>query len=151
MNLTETVEIDELRERVAHLEAENAALRQLEDSLRRNTRLFEAVVTRCREGIVLVTPQLTFLRLIHSVIGNSDRELVGQSILTVIHPDDAAVASSALERVAAGEARSLVCEFRVADKNGGYRWLEAEITDMLDDPDVQAIVLNSRDISYRRQ
>ncbi len=69
---------------------------------------------------MLVTPQMTFLRLIHSGLWNTDHEFAGRPVPSNIHP---------------------------GDKNGDWYWMEVEMTDMLDDPDVRAIVLNNRNIS----
>jgi len=138
--------LDELRERVNELEAENARLRSLEESLCRNARLFEALLAHSHDSIVLVTPQLTLLKVVHSVLGHSDRELAGQPVLPMIHPDDAVLVSTCFDRVSSGLERSAVCKCRAPHKDGNWCWMEIKMTDMLDDPDVQAIVFNSRRI-----
>src|ERR1019366_3725999 len=71
----------QLRERVSELELENASLRHLDETIRRNARLFEALVSRSRDGAFLITPQMTFLKVIHSVLGNTDQTLAGRSLL----------------------------------------------------------------------
>ncbi len=142
--------VDELRERVSELEAENAVLRQLDDAFRRNVRLFEALLARSQDAILLVTPQLTFLKVVHSVLGNTDRELTGQPVLSVLHPDDGARVSETFGRLLSGQHKSVMCECRALGRDGEWHWVEVEMTDLLDDPDVQAIVLNGRSIDNRR-
>jgi PAS domain S-box-containing protein len=143
--------LNDLRERIAELEAENAALRHLDDTLRRNIRLFEALIAQSHDGIVLVTPQLTSLRLAHSILGISDREIAGQSILSVIHPEDAGIVQAAFDRLMSGMEKSLTCECRGIGSDGIWHWLEIQMTDLLDDPDVQAIVFNNRNIDKRKK
>jgi PAS domain S-box-containing protein len=143
--------VEELRERVTELEAENAMLRQLDDAFRRNIRLFEALLARSQDAILLVTPQLTFLKVVHSVLGNTDRELTGQPVLSVFHPDDGARVSEALGRLLSGQHKSVACKSRVLGIDGKWHWVEVEMTDLLDDPDVQAIVFNGRTIDNRRE
>ena len=40
--------------------------------------------------------------------------------------------------------RAVTYECLVHDRDGQWCWMEVEMTDMLDDPDIQAIVLNNR-------
>jgi PAS domain S-box-containing protein len=142
---------DELHERINELETENATLRHLDDTLRRNIRLFEALLAHSQDGFLLVTPQLTCLKVAHSVLGNSDRELIGQSLLSIIHPEDAAQVQETFDRLLSGQDKSVKCECRAPDLEGVWHWMEVEMTDLLDDPDVQAIVLNNRNIDKRKQ
>jgi PAS domain S-box-containing protein len=143
--------VQQLRERIAELEAENANLRQLDETVRRNVRLFQALLRNSQDGFLLVTPQMTFLRMIHSVLGNSDQDVVGRPVLSIVHPDDHVQVSEAFSRLLSDPAKTVTCECRACDKNGDWCWLEVEMTDMLDDPDVQAIVLNNRNISQRKK
>lgn len=142
--------IEELRERVNELEVENARLRTTEEALCRNARLFEALLAHSHDSIVLMTPQLTFLKVVHSVLGYNDRDLAGQPLLPMVFADDVAVVSETFERVVSGQENSAVCHCRALDKDGSWHWMEVKMTDMLNDPDVQAIVLNSRRIEARQ-
>jgi PAS domain S-box-containing protein len=149
--LPETAEptVQQLREHVAELEAENAALRQLQETVRRNSRIFQALLSKSREGFLLVTPQLTFLKAIHSALGNNEEDLAGRSLLETIHPDDCARVSGAFASLLANPAQPATIRCRVIDGSGEWHWMEVEMTDMLDDPDVQAVVWNSRDVTRR--
>ncbi|HYL78423.1 MAG TPA: PAS domain S-box protein [Bryobacteraceae bacterium] len=143
--------VEELRERVSELEAENAMLRQLDEAFRRNSRLFEALLARSQDAILLVTPQLTFLKVVHSVLGNTDRELTGQPVLSVLHSDDGARVTESFGRLLSGQHKSVICECRAMGSDGAWHWVEVEMTDLLDDPDVQAIVFNGRRIGNRKE
>jgi PAS domain S-box-containing protein len=153
ISLPETTEpaVQLLRDRVAELEAENAALRQLQATVRRNARIFQALLSKSHEGFLLVTPQLTFLRAIHSVLGNNEEDLIGQSSLAKIHPEDAEYVREAFAGLLADPAQPVTIECRVADNEGKWHWMEIEMTDMLDDPDIQAIVWNNRQITERKK
>jgi len=143
--------LQQLQERVAELEAENAGLRQLQEKVRRNGKIFEAVLRKSHGGFLLVTPQLTFLEAIHSVLGNRDADLVGRSLLSKIHPEDGARVTLALVGLLANPSQSVTVECRLSDPHGQWHRMEVEMTDMLDDPDVQAVVWNAGDISERKK
>jgi PAS domain S-box-containing protein len=150
---SETTEltVQQLHERLAELEAENAALRQLQETVRRNAKIFQAVLTKSHEGFLLVTPQLTFLRAIHSVLGNRNEDVVGRSLLAKIHPEDAAHVTECFVHLLAAPSQSVTVECRVSDSQGEWHWMEVEMTDMLDDPDIQAVVWNARAITERKK
>jgi PAS domain S-box-containing protein len=137
---------DDLRQRVIELEAENATLRHLEETVQRNMRCFEALLASTQDSIVLLTPRLTILKIVHSVLGRTGHDLVGQSVFSVIHPEDAPAMRAGLESLVLGERKSLQSTCRIVAKNEEWRWMEIEMTDLLDDPDIQAIVLYGRHI-----
>jgi diguanylate cyclase (GGDEF)-like protein len=68
----------------------------------------------------------------------------------VVHPDDAHGAKDALAQVLAGTAESVTftARFRAED---GWRWYESTARNLLHDHVVGAIVVNSEDISERKQ
>jgi len=142
--------IEQLRNRVAELEEQNANLRRLDDTIRKNARLFGILLERCLEGIGLLTADLIVLRLIHSTAGYEETDVSGQPFLAFIHPDDAGSFQRSFSQLLAAQAKSVSCEFRFRRKDGSWVWLACEMTDMLDDPDVQAILLNVRNITEGR-
>jgi PAS domain-containing protein len=139
----ETQTMDRLRDRIANLEEENARHRRLEETIQRNARLFDAILQKCNEGILLISPDLIVLRLVHSSAGYQEVEVVGQSALSVIHPDDAGYFQASISQLLSAQAECACCEFRLKTAQG-WTWMSCEMTDMLDDPDVQAILLNAR-------
>lgn len=131
----EDLVVAHLRERISELEHENENLRKLDQALHRNSYVFDVLLRASEEGILLLSPEWTILRVIHSALGYAQRDLVGQSLLAVIHPDD-------VERMQNCSADTNI-DFRALDPNRKWIWLRGYVTDMLDDPNVQAIVLNS--------
>jgi PAS domain-containing protein len=136
-----------LLERISELEDENANLRRLEEAIQRNTHLFEALLRASREGILLLSPALTVLRVIRSSVGHAEKDLLGQSLLTFLHPDDAGRFEQACAGVLSGSAKTCPVECRALGPGDQWIWLEFQMTDMLDDPNVHAIVLNVRRLS----
>jgi len=68
----------------------------------------------------------------------------------LVHPDDAVLMEKSLRRADAGQAAKPVeCRWRHAD--GSLRWLETVCNNLLSDPKVAGIVLNSRDVTERHQ
>jgi len=138
--------VTHLRERISELEDENDNLRKLEETIRRNSYLFDVLLRASQEAILLVNPELTILRLIHSTLGYSENDLVGESVLAYIHPEDAHRLEDCLVDLLRNHAEARAIEIRGLGANGKWIRLAGHVTDMLDDPNVQAIVLNLRRI-----
>jgi PAS domain S-box-containing protein len=100
---------------------------------------------------LLVAPRMTFLKVIHSVLGNSDQTLGERPLLSIRHPEDRARVSEAFSALLSAPDQTVVYECRASGENGDWCWMEVKMTDMLDDPNVQAIVLNNRNITLRKK
>jgi PAS domain S-box-containing protein len=140
-----------LRDRIAELEAENANLKQLDDTIRKNIRLFDRILLRSREGILLLAPDMIILRLIRSSVGYAAVDLSGQPVLQFIHPDDADRFKRSFSELLSAQSKTARCEVRLRLGDGSWAWVEVEMTDLLDDPDVQAILLNGRNITENKE
>lgn len=86
-----------------------------------------------------------------AILGYAAGDLVGRNVLELAHPDDHGAATAALRELAASPSQSRRVEVRTRAGDGSWRWLETVGTNRLDDPEVQAIILNSRDITARKQ
>ncbi|MFQ3597556.1 MAG: PAS domain S-box protein [Chloroherpetonaceae bacterium] len=84
------------------------------------------------------------------LLGNTPESLIGKSIFNRIHPDDAEKARSAFHTIL-NEVHSLRIECRYQHKNGTWKFFEANLTRQLDEPTIQGIVFNVRDITERKQ
>ena len=86
------------------------------------------------------------------VTGYAPPELFGKNIVEWIHPDDVAAAMDALaHRLAHPGASPVAMELRMRRRDGAWRTLETIGTNLLDDPAVAGIILNSRDITERKR
>jgi two-component system, cell cycle sensor histidine kinase and response regulator CckA len=67
-----------------------------------------------------------------------------------IHPDDVERAQSALRELLASPGVSTKIELRTRRSDGIWLWVESIATNLLAEPGVEAIVINSRDITERK-
>lgn len=86
---------------------------------------------------------------VSQVFGWDPLALIGRPALSLVHPDDAPLLRAAL---APGHHRVLPgrLELRVREQGGAWRWAEASVTDLLEDPAIRGIVINLRDVTDRR-
>lgn len=83
------------------------------------------------------------------ILGYESDEIVGDTILQYVHPEDV---EQVMERISEGLAkpeRTVETRFRFRHSNGTWRWLESRGNNQLDNPAVEGFVVNSRDITER--
>lgn len=83
-----------------------------------------------------------------TVLGTPPEEYVGKNAFDLIHPDDKAQVFTFFSQLGVNK-RIYVTPFRFLHKNGAWRWLETVVTDLREDPAIQGIVANSRDITEK--
>ena len=83
------------------------------------------------------------------VLGYTPEEFVARHPLEHVHPDDRALALSALSRTPE-PTTAAATEFRVRHRDGTWRVLSARGRNLLHDPSVRAMVMNARDVTAER-
>ena len=96
-------------------------------------------------GIVYESPS------VKRVLGYEPQFLARQIALDFIHPDDLASVISYLEKLIANPGVPIAVEGRFRHADGSWCFLEGVGINLLADPAVKGIVLNSRDMTARRQ
>lgn len=84
-----------------------------------------------------------------TILGYDPEYLVGKNAFDFIHPEDQSRVLALLEK-AESEKFIDVPPFRFKRADGAWRWIESNITNMLNDPDINGIVVNSRDITEKK-
>ncbi len=126
---------------------------RLEAELTQATTRFQALIENALDVITVLDAdgvQRFLSPSVKRVLGWSPEELIGRTALELIHPDDApAVATLFASRAVEPGARDSI-EFRHAHKDGSWRYLQAVGHNLLDDPAIGGVVVNSRDVTDRR-
>jgi diguanylate cyclase (GGDEF)-like protein/PAS domain S-box-containing protein len=78
------------------------------------------------------------------MLGRQDRELLGEQFAGFVHPDDLALVHAAYTH---GDTAEIV--FRLLNRFGEWRHLEAHVTDLRSNRQIRGVVFNARDISER--
>jgi PAS domain S-box-containing protein len=84
-------------------------------------------------------------------LGVEPETLLGKSSWDEIHPDDLALAQAAFEEILQNLGKPVQVTIRLLYPDNSWRYLEVVGRNLLDDPAVGGIVLNSRDITERQQ
>ncbi|MEA2428215.1 MAG: hypothetical protein QOF37_1843, partial [Thermoleophilaceae bacterium] len=88
---------------------------------------------------------------IERLLGYAQGDFEGPSRFSQVHPEDAAPITSALTGLLERPGASIAAEYRLRARDGSWRIVESVATNRLHDPDVQGIVVNTRDLTERRR
>jgi diguanylate cyclase (GGDEF)-like protein/PAS domain S-box-containing protein len=138
----------ELREAV-----ERANRRRAEEALRESERRFRALIEHSSDILTVLDAGGRIVYESPSVerlLGLTAGELIGTALEEHVHPEDRHVLASALAQ-SSGASTAVAAEFRMRQRGGEWRYLEASVSNLLDNAEVGGIVLNSRDITSRKQ
>ena len=115
---------------------------------------FRALIEHSSDAISLLTPDGTVTYASPStrrVTGYSAEELVGRNGFTLLHPEDLEHVRQQFTTLLDQPGHSITVEGRFRHADGTWRWVEATLTNLLDDPAVGAVVCNYHDITERKQ
>ncbi len=128
--------------------------KQAEEALATSEKRFRALVENSSDTIALVDSVGSILYASPAatrILGYTIDEYVGQNTLELIHPEDAQEAANNLAKTLQQSGIGVFFQTRQRHKDGSWRWLEGTATNLLNEPSVQAIVVNYRDITERKQ
>ena len=87
---------------------------------------------------------------VQRVTGYKPEEQVGTNAFGSVHPDDREQALNTFAKVLKRPGLHPPLEFRVPHKDGSWRYLEHVVNNLLDDPAVRGVVVNSWDVTERK-
>ncbi|HEX2855094.1 MAG TPA: PAS domain S-box protein [Opitutaceae bacterium] len=128
--------------------------RQAAEAAHTSERRFRALIEKSTDVVALIDATGMILYdspSVATVLGYAPGELVGRPAMSLVHPEDVPRMTDTMQRLLQAPLSSEKVSFRLQHKNGAFRWIEGTGTNLLDEPGVNAIVINYRDISERRQ
>ena len=147
---------DDLRLMAALAEHVNVALgrARLLARVRASEERFRSLMQNASDVITLLEVDGTILYespSIERTLGYSPDEMVGENAFDHIHPDDRNRTLGVFSEMLADPEFSPSVEYRFRHKDGSWRYMESIGSNLLDDPRVGELVINSRDITERKR
>ncbi len=84
-------------------------------------------------------------------LGDSLSHLVGHDTPLAFHPDDSGMAIAQFDRALERPSEAVSFEARVRHRSGDWLWWEITVTNLLAHASVGGLVLNARDVTWRRE
>ncbi|HKL29286.1 MAG TPA: histidine kinase N-terminal 7TM domain-containing protein [Natrialbaceae archaeon] len=121
---------------------------------RRTEERYQTLIDRSRDIIAILDRDGTISYVspsVESVLGYDIETVLEGSVIEYVHPEDTDEVLDLLgeELPYSGDSQRMEFRFRKAD--GSWRWLEALARDLTDDPLVNGIVVNARDVTDRKR
>ena len=116
-------------------------------------RRFHALAENALDIVMVTDPDGTMRYVspsVERVLGYTPEEMVGTNSAAYVHPDDLERAFGELEALLSKPGvHPAAVETRVRHKDGSWRHLEGMATNLLEDPAVEGLVFNQRDVTDR--
>ena len=115
---------------------------------------FQALVHHSSDLITLIDADLAITYQTPSItrlLGYSEDELIGTQLADLTHPEDRLSLFAARAEAIAGANASTTSHLRLRHRDGSYRHVESIHTNLLDDPDVRAVVVTTRDVTAQKE
>ncbi len=129
------------------------ARKTAEAALRHSEERFRALVHNSYDVVIVLDSAGTRKYIspsIERLLGHAPDDLLGRSPEDLVHPDDMPALAEAIEWCMRGVQETPAFELRLRHRDGGWRHFEVIATNLLDEPNVSGIVLNSREITARK-
>ena len=126
--------------------------KQAEEALKNSEKRFRALIENGLDNISLLAVDGTLLWESPAVIrslGYVPNAFIGHNIFELMHPNDLDQTQNLYTQLIQEPASRQRGSFRLRHSDGTWRWIEAVGTNLLNEPSVQAIVINYRDITER--
>ncbi len=122
-----------------------------EEKLLRSEQRFKALVQGGYDLYAIIDVRGRYIYMSPSstaIIGIPPEAFIGRDAFEFIHPDDIKQVRSSLKKVRT-EGKVVMELYRAKNQYDEWRWVETVLTNMLDKPAVNGIVINSRDITEK--
>jgi PAS domain S-box-containing protein len=133
-------------------ESENR-LNDLNEASLKSEAHYRALIERSWDGVLLLTSTgaITYASpSTHRILGHKGDDLIIQNAFALMHPEDSPRIIPQFQLLLSQPEETMTAEFRYQHKDGSWRWLECTATNLLENRNVQALVVNYRDITERK-
>ncbi|MEO7524184.1 MAG: PAS domain S-box protein, partial [Ferruginibacter sp.] len=124
------------------------------EELVKNEQKFRALIENNTDGIVIISAhgEVTYASAsVSKILGYSEEEIMQLDLLAIAHPDDMLAFANIFQQALASPGLTIYEHTgRMRHKDGAWRWLEATLTNLIDQPAIRGIVDNFRDVTTKK-
>lgn len=127
--------------------------KQAEEALQKSERYFRSLIENGLDIIGLLSKDGTIRfenPAIERILGYQSDELLGKSVFSFMHPDESDLIREVFKEQILKLGPVPPVELRFKHKDGTWRYLEIIGNNLLDDPLVGGVIINSRDVTDRK-
>lgn len=126
---------------------------QIEENLNKSQKLYKALIENSPVLIQILNIDGTIAYsspTAQEILGYEENELINQSFIKFLIPEDALVFLKLFNGMIIDETAKTSCAISIVHKNGGRRFIEARMANMINEHAVKGVIINSIDITNRK-
>ncbi|KAF0142151.1 MAG: PAS/PAC sensor signal transduction histidine kinase [Stygiobacter sp.] len=138
---------------VENLKREINVRKNAEDAFRQSVNYYEALLRNALDIVTILDKagnMMYYSASVEKILGYTENELKGKNVFSFIHPDDVDRVLELFYKAVEIPGFTATTEFRFRHKNGDWKILESVGKNLLNNPDISGIIVNSRDQTDRR-
>jgi PAS domain S-box-containing protein len=123
-----------------------------EIKLQQTNKRFRSLVQHSFEMIAIIDKEGNYQYKsdsVYHILGYKPEQLLGRNALELVHPDDLPKVEQILGRLYTEAFVKDTPPFRYKTSSGEWVWLEVTGTNLMDDPSVNGVVINARDVTEK--
>jgi PAS domain S-box-containing protein len=127
--------------------------KRAEEALKESEERFRALVQNASDMVVVTEADGTVRYVspaVEQVLGRKPEDLTGKDTFAIMDQEDVPRARQFLTDVVSQPGVTSSVELRLRHADGSWRHVESRCTNLLEDPAVRGIVINSRDVTRRK-
>ncbi|MDY6764526.1 MAG: PAS domain S-box protein [Halobacteria archaeon] len=127
---------------------------QAKNKLEETTKWYSTILEHSSDYVMIVdeSGEVSYVSpAIERVTGYQPEEVIGTDSFDFVHPEDMESAFETMTEIIENPELERTVEFRAKHKNGDWVWLETRGRNLLDDPIINGIMVNVRDITERKE
>ncbi|MBN1288752.1 MAG: PAS domain S-box protein, partial [Actinobacteria bacterium] len=147
----QTPKIEKMSKKLQHKVEEYI---RYEEALRKSEEHFRSLIENSMDIICILDTFGMILYInpaVREVLGYSAEEVIGDNVFELLHPDDAVVFLNARNDIVEEEGTSRYVQVRFHHKDESWKTLEAVGKSFLDANGVMKVIINSRDMTARKE
>lgn len=124
-----------------------------EEKLSHNEKRFRGLVENSADAVAILAADGKAMYVSPAgrrITGYAEAETLRLAAFVTIHPENLPSARQIMATVRANPGLPICAQaIRIRHKDGGWRWIDATLTNRLDDPAIAGIIVNFRDVTAR--
>ena len=128
--------------------------KETEEALQQSERRFRKIIEKAPDGFVLLSKGWKFTYASPSALktfGYSLEEYEHLNPNDLTHPEDLPAVLAELDKLINDPSKTPILQYRFKRKDGTLRWIESTFSNLLAEPGIEAILINFRDITDRKE
>ena len=128
--------------------------KKAEETLLKAENHFRALIEKAPDGVALINAEGEFSFISPSakkMFGHAPDDSIFNNPADHTHPDDLDMVHSELEKIIQDPTYIPTLQYRFISKDGTWKWIESTFSNLLSNPEIEAIVINFRDINDRKE